>query len=267
MDYGNYLFCDKLSLREIPQEINKAFDGLRSERLYAQFRNWFDKATTDSTKGFPCVDRCSFSVLKTGKTNYEQSKLVGLDLPVTLRKRNAKCRQTVAIIGIDPLRNPDDFKDKKGLLVVGTPYAFHSRYYTSSEARTKTYFSLAVKLADEGNLVYCTDLFKVWMCKDLKTKKKHTITHGDRKACLESLVDELKIVDPHVIVLFGSYLQRATGKRLEEEFNDRIIRVPHPSGSANGAWGEVLNNKKINSENKVEFIFNKVNEKLRTILR
>jgi uracil-DNA glycosylase len=142
-------------------------------------------------------------------------KLLGIDLPSWYGDYNSKNK--IMIIGIDPMRHDDDFKEALANpykeVLIGTPYAFHNseiRVGTKNQNYTQFINNL---IDDNNNFVYLTDIYKLFFYTDIvkknefirsydyygKSKKKE----GIRNSILVTLLEEIRLINPTIIITFG----------------------------------------------------------------
>jgi hypothetical protein len=170
----------------------------------------------------------------------------------------------VLILAQDPLRHTREFKGAKfgGQLIVGTPFAFHSKKYR--EGRMTLYRDVVNALLDKYD-VYLTDVRKLGRRPVTKEGVPGTWRRDDRQDS-GLLKYELSIA-PKAIILFGNSAAEAFAA-IESELADipMPIRFPHP-GARSDAWQAVLNKKfgtavKCDRANKVEYITSEIRARL-----
>ena len=111
-------------------------------------------------------------------------------------------------------------------------------------------------LLSNGFDVYVTDIWKCWfLCKFIK--------RGPWKIgnpYFDCLIAEMKYINPDYVILMGDLAQnmfdRKTFRNAISLSKKQLIRVPHPSGSANGLWKNIVYKSDTNS--KVVYILNEV---------
>jgi hypothetical protein len=156
-------------------------------------------------------------------------KLLGIDLPSWFGEYKGKDR--VMIIGIDPMRGSKDFKvasaDELDHVVLGTPYAYHKKEVRKNK-KNKNYSQFIESLIKDNNFIYLTDVYKTFFYytgdeKQIRSYKyygdeqKKSISSNQiniiRKSIINTLHEEIKLVDPTLIITLGgiSYNQ-LTGK-------------------------------------------------------
>lgn len=133
----------------------------------------------------------------------EQASLRGMDLPVWFSSAPEPKRKIV-VIGIDPLRNPNNFKganaDTLNDLLIGTPYALHSG--KMRVRRTAQYWNMIRTLAEE-QLVYVTDIYKTFFYHGNERSYDYYRNHNLSAHHLDILAQELELISPDLIVTMG----------------------------------------------------------------
>jgi hypothetical protein len=142
-------------------------------------------------------------------------KLLGIDLPSWYGDYNSKNK--IMIIGIDPMRHDNDFKEALANpykeVLIGTPYAFHNseiRVGTNNQNYTQFINNL---IDDNNNFVYLTDIYKLFFYTDIVKKNefirsydyygKSKKTEGIRNSILVTLLEEIRLINPTIIITFG----------------------------------------------------------------
>ena len=83
---------------------------------------------------------------------------------------------------------------------------------------------------------------------------------------------EIELFDPTVILLMGDEAKEAYHRVCGDSDKDKEVVIPHPSPSANNKWSKVFNEFKTNiiktnikctPDNKIEYIYERLLEKLR----
>ena len=170
---------------------------------------------------------------------YESSSLVGIDLPTMLERSNgaSKCAM---IVGEDPLRKSSDFKVSSEKAIIGTPYAFHSKFYQVK--RTSLYFGIVEYLLSNNYSVYLTDIYKVWAKGE--NGKKITFKGDDKSFFKKVLQNEIKIIRPDCCITFGKSAKKFLSKDIDL-VGSKQINFPHPSNKSR-KWPEILKEKATN---------------------
>ena len=183
---------------------------------------------------------------------YEDSPLVGVDLPTFIGAKNNELR--VMIVGLDPLRNCKDFPfHSPGDCIIGTPYAYHSRYYRQKKSVMSA--RIINEILNMKHSIYLTDVYKVW-AQNLHNGKKISIIKEDKKAFETLLQREIDIIKPSLCITFGSEAHKFLNRPIFSS-SMHILSFPHPAGTANGAWGKKLEGK-CTDDNKVNYIHKKL---------
>lgn len=189
---------------------------------------------------------------------FEFGKDFQIDLPYWVR--TDKNKNKIMIIGQDP---HNDGKENSEKIKINTPYSYH-------KGKDNIYKKIIDRLKDNYNL-YLTDLYKLFFyfkSDGEKSNKKSEYTKGNRKDRVlihkTILNEEIKIINPKLIVTFGKpareALEEKMNKVLCEEKKIKIVNTPHPEARKN-AWVNT-EIESLSDDNKVNFILNKIFEKL-----
>ncbi len=154
--------------------------------------------------------------------------ITGIDIPVLINDPLRGAGKTIMIVEQDPLRKIKYFSklyDKTTLqnnAIVGTPNALHDLKPVTF------YLSLVTELIKRGWNVYLTDVYKIY-APGLKGKKGRLTTDE-----INLLTDELNVIRPTKIILFGKEAQRAFSL-VPISYNlgsMKTVPVPHRSARA-----------------------------------
>ena len=176
--------------------------------------------------------------------------LVGFDVPVLVKSPCSVNKGTVVILGQDALRDSDDPLlngiNTNTEIVVGLPYAivFDRKY-----KQVAIYHRLIESVLKGGYNVYLTDIWKSWT-EGSQDKKDEWIDGNPYKDCLDKEFGDLQI---DYIVLMGGVAQEKY-QTICHSNNIVDIPVPHLSPMANGKWKDILKDKAITEENKIDYI-------------
>lgn len=239
--------------------------GIKSTELtnyYLDIESSYNSDINNSSVGFLSLEKFSKIKFQNEKTinNWENASLIGVDIPLFINNNNTNS-ETVVIIGIDPLRKRKDFNDfDHGNVILGTPYALHSKFYREKRSRTKSYYYFVKHLVSKGYNVYLTDIFKIWM-NDFKKTEKDRFFLSEETFFYEILITELEFIQPKVIVAFGDLVEEYLKKiKLSEKFE--IIKLPHPSGSNNKKWKTILK-EECTCDKKIMFLCSEIDKYLK----
>ena len=198
----------------------------------------------------PCPP-CFLSLPKRGTVFNSIPRLVGFDLPVLIDTKE-KYKGTIAILGQDALRDPNDpclmnFNQVNDI-AVGLPYAiaFDKKYKNNI-----VYHPLIEDILKAGYNVYLTDIWKSWDNNKKKPSRMGSWNNlNPHKQCLDYEFTNTKI---DYIILMGGVAQKRYNSIAKP--NCIIdIAVPHLSPSANGKWKDVLKHKPVDVNNKISYI-------------
>jgi uracil-DNA glycosylase len=236
-------FCDFNSLfgnnaNQFYVIISNYFNQLPISTLkdfYNDFRNNFMTHPPLHPDGCIFHPRGMYNAPQNRKTAYNQSKLVGIDLPSSLT--NEHNDQKVMIIGEDPIRDPKVFGAQRPYDLIGTPFGFHN--HNIRNKKRPTYFNIVQGLINKGYNVYCTDVFKIWIQDPNKNQNQKVNMNPELPNAIPLLMNEIDLLQPHYILLMGVRVQNIVSN-LNINSNVQIKNVPHPSTSANGKWTEIL---------------------------
>jgi len=191
--------------------------------------------------------------------------IAGHDLPVWLsnsEKAPNKATHRIMIIACDPRRNKAEMTWLGGIMdiAISSPFGEHSGYWRSLQVKgvipSVINFCILDKYEDVS--VYVTDAYKLRKADGISGKsvldKNNTVLY---KIILQKEID---LFDPTLIILLGNDVQ-AFFKGLSVSGSIPTLEIPHPSGSANGKWAELLSGP-VTDENKMKYICEKIAEKL-----
>jgi uracil-DNA glycosylase len=117
-------------------------------------------------------------------------------------------KKRIMIVGIDPLRNENAFKqakaDKNNHVLIGTPYALHST--KMREGRTRPYWEFINSLS-QNNFVYLTDIYKTFFYTENSKKERSYVYYRKNTSYLNSIKDilarEINFLNPDLIITLG----------------------------------------------------------------
>jgi uracil-DNA glycosylase len=81
--------------------------------------------------------------------------------------------------------------------------ALHHKGSREVLKHTKQYFDMIFTLLESGCRVYLTDIYKIWVCDPNARYHRIKLPPADQKQFLNSLVSELAIINPLVVVTWG----------------------------------------------------------------
>ncbi|MGF1519866.1 MAG: hypothetical protein ACFCVB_18970 [Nodosilinea sp.] len=102
---------------------------------------------------------------------------------------------------------------------------------------TKYYYEMIDILVQMGYRVYLTDIFKVWVCDPNRPYNRAKLPMLDRKRFFQVLEQEISIVNPSMVVIWGKDASIAMHK---VKCDVKHLEFPHPGGAAGGAWAKLL---------------------------
>lgn len=213
------------------------------------------------------------------KEMYEQSNIIGVDIPIYIKGKSINCNkkpQTIIIIGQDPLRKIEEFNDCHKC-IIGTPYALHMgeeyskgrfcRLLVSVLTGTSNYnlteikkdlvnkvsdeiFDIIVnKIKDTTYNVYCTDFYKFYTAEINDNKEQ--ISHIEfykkddtlKKEALSLLKKEIQKISEQeseiIIILFGKDAEAAYNNLKLVDLNIKTCILPHFSSHTN-SWEPLI---------------------------
>jgi hypothetical protein len=198
----------------------------------------------------------------------EHFMLTGIDLPLWI-KSNSPVDNRIMLIGAEPLRNWDSFKDegrphRYNDILINTPYSIHQ-----PDAEQTVYGKIIQCLA-QNNDVYLTDYRKIWFA-----GFEHHKSFLSSSTHIEFILAEIDAFKPHLIFTFGKnglrqiedvgnklnipvhYLihpsRRTLGKMRNDFFEDRNISIEQ--------YSSIKNSNERNAMPFVEYIQNSVQNK------
>lgn len=233
------------------------------EEIYAQLKSGFDPvrngiADQCIADNFVYRERGMHSPHASISKQYDEAKLIGIDLPTLISPPNPKGR--VMILGQDPLRHEVDFPNPPFPVVVGTPWALHSAKAKEGTDRRRSgirlMWQIVKAVTEEGYSVYLTDIVKLWLPSKRGDKKNPIIETKDQRF-QTVLGAEIELIKPVKIIAFGDHAQNAC-KNLRDNI---VLRLTHPSPSANGAWKSLIG--RVDNDAKVGHILQQFNTSIR----
>lgn len=196
--------------------------------IYSNFKNSFNEGVRNIHSEKDLV--LNRSLISNKQNILDDACLLGIDYPSWFSK-SQKPKLKIMVMGIDPLRNESTFNklnaDVNNDVIIGTPYALHI-----PKARitgTKHYWNFINKLSEE-NLVYLTDIYKVFFYYSNKEKRsydyyKDSYTRNQK----DLLLEEIDLINPDLIITFGgesfSQLTKLKAPRLTSNINLNITKL------------------------------------------
>ena len=157
------------------------------------------------------------------KANVPGEIITGIDIPILINDLSRKTTNTIMIVEQDPLRNYHFYAKRYNTTIlshnaiVGTPNALHCN-------PVSFYLKLVEELINKGWNVYLTDVHKIY-APGLKGKKGRLTANE-----ITLLADELNVIRPTKVLLFGNEAKRAFSKIPYSSIN--TIPFLHPSARA-----------------------------------
>jgi hypothetical protein len=191
------------------------------------------------------------------QTKYQNSPVIGIDLPSLFELNNEEDEKTtIAIIAQDPLRKVEKFVED---IETGTPFGLEKL-----DARNKLWTNIYMQMIDvllELNVrVYLSDLLKLWVA---SSANGNLILPGvDQKRFKDLIPQELNNVKAQIIITFG---KTASDTVKSLNLKERHIDFPHPSRSNNGGFTRRTGMKATN-ENKVNYFRQQIVPEIKKIL-
>ncbi len=175
----------------------------------------------------------------------DQSPVIAVDLPSVWELDDGiQNKPTVVILGQDS-KSDQDCENIR----IGTPYGLHHKGSREILTRTKHYFNMIDTLLRLGYRVYLTDVYKAWVCDPNRPYERVILPRSDRERFINFLKSELYMMNPVLLVTWG---EDAANSISQLDLNILHLKLPHPSGAANGAWRKLLNQSPTNA-NKLEY--------------
>lgn len=185
---------------------------------------------------------------------YDQSPSIAVDLPSLFELDDGvKSKSTIIILGQDSKSDQDSEK-----ISIGTPYGLHHKGSREVLKRTKLYFDMIYVLLELGYRVYLTDIYKIWICDPKRPYNGIKLPKVDQRRFVDILRPELLTVNPVAIITWGK--EPASGVA-QIGLDIQHLSFPHPSGAANGAWINLMNQSP-SYENKLAYWKSVVSESL-----
>lgn len=206
-----------------------------------------------------------------------QKIYAGHDLPVWLNDPSQSIHRLL-VVSQDPRRNVDEMKNKE--IGISTPFGLHSIEWRSDMSRGLIHW-VVVKLFNESEFknslsVYYTDVYKFRGVDDKSNNIDSTLDKKNSDIYYKIFNNEIDLFNPTVILLMGDEAKEAYHRVCGDSDKDKEVVIPHPSPSANNKWSKVFNEFKTNiifnefktnikctPDNKIEYIYERLLEKLR----
>lgn len=197
-----------------------------------------------------------------------QKIYAGHDLPVWLNDPSQSIHRLL-VVSQDPRRNVDEMKNKE--IGISTPFGLHSMEWRSDMSRGLIHW-VVVKLFNESEFknslsVYYTDVYKFRGVDDKSNNIDSTLDKKNSDIYYKIFNNEIDLFNPTVILLMGDEAKEAYHRVCGDSDKDKEVVIPHPSPSANNKWSKIFNEFKTNikctPDNKIEYIYERLLEKLR----
>lgn len=217
----------------VSEQLLKVFNTTRSEieSLYEALTDNFSK------DGWPphFVNRNFFkSQSEEFQKIYDSSPVIAIDLPSLFELDNGvNDKPTIVILGQDSKSNQDSEQ-----ISLGTPYGLHHKGSREILKSTKLYFDMVAALLKLGYRVYLTDIYKVWVCDPSHPYYGAKLPRLDQDKFMSVLKLEVTVMNPVAIVTWGKEPANSLNRI---DFDIQKFHFPHPSGAANGAWKQLMN--------------------------
>lgn len=170
-------------------------------------------------------------------------KLLGIDLPSWYGDYNSKNK--IMIIGIDPMRHDNDFKEASANpnkeVLIGTPYAYHDKKVRNSK-KNKYYTQFIDSLLNDNNFVYLTDIYKTFFyCIGVENEnlrsydyygqlqkkiEKDNNENNIRNSILKTLLAEIKFIEPTIIITLGDISFNQLTRKSVNKNNSKAAITP-----------------------------------------
>ena len=158
--------------------------------------------------------------------------IISLDFPVWFNLLNSS--KVVMIVAQDPM--PRDREAYEGCddAICSTTFGLHSITWRNKHNGGKRLWLLVLSLINKGYGVYITDSYKYYI--QSRDGKYISPSEENISSYRSSLVSEITIVEPSIIVSFGNRAASLLENlQLDETIPPRIINLPHFSGNAQDA--------------------------------
>lgn len=180
-----------------------------------------------------------------------KARLCGIDLPAWME--GAAVKKRVMIISQDPLRDEKAFShpgiqaDPEKDCVLSTPWAAHLKFELPQGAKPNPTINkirrLAEALTEEDVSIYLTDIYKSFFITPDNKRSITSWTQEDSERHCEILKEEITLVNPDLIVVFGKKalgaLEKLFGKGKPEgyiytfkDLDKPVLHLLHPAD-----WG------------------------------
>lgn len=235
-----------------PKIIERLEEQIYSDNLtniYDYFCDNYEESWDKSDQGFQKLSTAKLADVYR-KEIRDIDCLIGIDLPTIFESDIASGK--IIVLAQDPLRSTKDFCHE-GKVIIGTPYALHSRYYRNKSS--KLYFQIINGLSHNYRNIYLTDVLKVYAEGSNLTSNKILL-----EVAYKLLYKEIKELKPDKILAMGSLASKALTEKEISAFckdkNIEIVNTPHPR-ARHEIWLEAGANGSTDTE-KVKHIIKKV---------
>lgn len=222
---------------EVIELIQSKIINISKENIYSLYNSWNTEVKSQMTEKPEWIfDKKHISDNQHLPSN---PYLLGIDFPFWFGKISSS--KKIMVIGIDPLRNEKVFNsrnaDKFNNVLIGTPYALHSKEIRNG--KTRPYWEFINSLSKD-NFVYLTDFYKTFFyTNNTKTLRSYNYYKQDKnkiKTFREILHREINLINPDVIITLGKQsFVHLTGQKignlskninLSDKFLDGFPNIP-----------------------------------------
>lgn len=240
-----HLIADRLLGDEQLKKLQMRYNDMKSNYDVKSYRNWQFSEGLKPFNGYTNTTAVPISIKHpdfiaiTEPQNYKRELVrgaIGLDLPTWFNM--SSCTKRIMFIAQDPLRSSKWYGDENPAnlccdAIVSSPFGLHDAIHCSKGNGGKRFNQLVSRLVEKENFgIYLTDCRKFFVYNQ-EVSKRISNTEVVRNHYREILLEEIKTVNPDLIVCFGtearSYFQSLLPDRKE------VLFMPHFSGTACGA--------------------------------
>ena len=266
LQFNPILFCTNGTFLDSIVDILCNTNGIFTVSAKRDIRDIYTKMHRDLNKHQYAIYPLSGNVINGLNTTLledptTQKIYAGHDLPVWLNDPSQSIHRLL-VVSQDPRRNVDEMKNKE--IGISTPFGLHSMEWRSVKSQGLIHW-VVVKLFNESGFgnslsVYYTDVYKFRGVDDKSKKIKSSLDKKNSQIYYEIFKKEKDLFDPTIVLLMGDKAEEAYYSVCPRSSKD--VKVPHQAPTANGKWKEYL--EEPTSDNKIEYIYNLLLERLRT---
>lgn len=159
--------------------------------------------------------------------DFSKECIISLDFPLWFNISNAT--KVIMFISQDPMPRSKDFYEKCSDAICSTTFGLHSPTWRRKHNGGMRMWSLICNLIKKGYGVYVTDCYKYYF---FKKSKSNLINQQFINQYTKTLIDELTIIKPSLVVTLGKKPFNALKNIGDNISLPKVCALPHFSGRA-----------------------------------